>query len=76
MKWFRKAVAQGSAAACDELGRAYQNGTGVPQDYRIAKSWYRLAIQRGYALAKQDLAALDGLERQAASDLDASHPVR
>jgi uncharacterized protein len=69
VKWFRKAAAHGSAEACDQLGRAYRNGTGAPHDEHIAKHWYNLAIQRGYMLAQQDLAALDGVEGQAASEL-------
>lgn len=76
LNWFHKAAAHGSAAACDQLGRAYQNGVGVPFDYGIAENWYRLAIHRGYPLATHDLATLDEVRRQAASNLDVSHSNR
>lgn len=32
---------------------------GAPEDHSIAGRWYRLAIERGYPQATQDLAALD-----------------
>ena len=68
MRWFHKAAAHGSGAACDQLGRAYEYGEGVPRDDSIADSWYRLAIKTGYRQAEQDLSALHKIARRPASD--------
>ena len=74
MKWFVKAAAHGSAAACDQLGRVYQHGWGAPRDYSLADRWYRMAMERGYAQAKQDLASLNEVAHQAANAVGAVHP--
>ena len=34
------------------LGQSYYNGEGVPQDYAEAVKWFRLAAERGHALAQ------------------------
>ena len=31
------------------LGNRYRNGEGVPQDYKEAVKWYRLAAEQGIA---------------------------
>jgi TPR repeat protein len=64
VRWFRKAAAHGSGAACDQLGRAYEYGAGVARDESIADSWYRLAIKAGYREAEQDLSALHRIARR------------
>ena len=33
----------------------YDNGIGVPQDYKTAVKWYRLAAEQGYAYAQTNL---------------------
>ncbi len=43
--WFRKAADKGYAPAQVGLGRLYETGDGVPQNYHRASEWYRLAIQ-------------------------------
>lgn len=45
--WFRKAAAQGYPDAENHLGTLYHNGTGVPQDYALARSWYLFADADG-----------------------------
>ena len=40
---------KGEAAAQFNLGRMYEKGQGVPQDYEEAVRWYRLAAKQGYA---------------------------
>jgi TPR repeat protein len=55
MKWYRLAAGHGFAAAQYELGRWYENGIGVPQDYSEAVKWYRLAADQGYADAQLNL---------------------
>ena len=42
IKWFRKAVAQGSSTAKYGLGGMYEKGQGVPQDIVEAYKWFIL----------------------------------
>jgi TPR repeat protein len=49
VKWYRRAAAQGNAAAEFFLGLMYDNGQGVPQDYVEAYKWYNLAAAQGLA---------------------------
>src|SRR5262249_19517855 len=51
----RPMAEQGYAAAQYNLGRAYEYGQGVMQDYTEAAKWYRLAADQGYAVAQYDL---------------------
>ena len=37
------------------LGVMYENGQGVPQDYKTAVKWYRLAAEQGDAGAQFNL---------------------
>ena len=37
------------------LGNSYREGEGVPQDYKEAMKWYRLAAKQGRALAQNNL---------------------
>jgi TPR repeat protein len=39
---------QGDAFAQTNLGLMYSKGKGVPQDYKTAVKWYRLAAEQGY----------------------------
>jgi TPR repeat protein len=55
VRWWRKAAEQGHANAQDNLGLAYANGEGVPQDYTEAARWYRKAADQGYARAQYNL---------------------
>jgi S1-C subfamily serine protease len=55
VKWFRKAAEQGYAVAQNELGAAYFNGDGVPQDYVEAHMWFNLASAQGHKSAKENL---------------------
>lgn len=61
---------RGSAQAAYGLGVAYDRGEGVPQDYRRAAHWYRIAAQRGWAQAQLSLAVMcqfgQGVPRDAA----------
>ena len=42
---------QGDATAQNNLGLMYGEGQGVPQDYKTAHKWYRLAAEQGNASA-------------------------
>ncbi len=48
----QKKAASGDANAASELGVAYENGLGVPQDYTQAAVWYRKAADQGNADAQ------------------------
>ncbi|PSR53963.1 hypothetical protein AHMF7605_10750 [Adhaeribacter arboris] len=44
-----------SGEQCFRLGRIYQNGQGVSQNYPEALRWYQKAAEKGHALAMNDL---------------------
>jgi uncharacterized protein len=46
---------QGDASAQYNLGFMYDNGQGVPQDYREAVKWYRLAAEQVNSSAQTNL---------------------
>jgi len=48
----RALARRGDARAQAELGFAYENGYGVPQNYIVAVIWYRRAARRGNATAQ------------------------
>lgn len=50
-----RAAEQGNALAQTILGAIYRYGYGVPQDYRLAASWYRKAAEQGLAEAQFNL---------------------
>ncbi len=60
MKWSRKAAEQGMAEAQYNLGIAYDNGQGIPQDYAEAMKWFRKAAEQGYAKAQYNLGVIYG----------------
>jgi TPR repeat protein len=47
IQWLRKAAALNSASAMVDLGFAYREGTGVPQDYAQAIRWFSSAVEAG-----------------------------
>lgn len=53
VQWFRKAADQGNVHAQCSLGRLYEMGKGVKQDYEQAAYWYRTAEETALELAKQ-----------------------
>ncbi len=55
MKWYRMAAEQGFTEAQNNLGIAYANGQGVPQDYAEATKWFRMAAEQGLAGAQYNL---------------------
>lgn len=64
---WRRAAAQGEAAAMFQLGAAFELGRGCPQDWRQAAGWYRRAADLGHGGAMNNLGAFleqgRGLER-------------
>ena len=55
---WRPLAEQGNAGAQYNLGVAYSNGEGVPQDYAEAAKWYRMAAEQGAAGAQFNLGLL------------------
>jgi uncharacterized protein len=56
--FLRRAAAQGSAAAMNNLGVAYEHGFGVKHDLKEAVKWYKAAANRGDAMAQDNLGRL------------------
>jgi hypothetical protein len=56
VRWYRLAAEQGYARAQHELGFAYAEGRGVPEDDAEAVRWYRLAAEQGDVEAQWNLA--------------------
>lgn len=52
LKWYSLAAKQGHAGAQQSLGRMYENGNVVAQDYQKAMEWYLLAAGNGDVEAK------------------------
>ncbi|MEI7850242.1 MAG: tetratricopeptide repeat-containing serine protease family protein [Kiritimatiellales bacterium] len=59
---------QGDVSAQYNLGICYKNGEGVPQDYKEAIKWFRLAADQGYAEAQAVLGICYGLGNGVPSD--------
>ncbi|MCH8040747.1 MAG: sel1 repeat family protein [Nitrospinae bacterium] len=47
LKEWRPLAEQGDATAQRNVGRMHFEGLGVPQDYREAAKWFRLAAEQG-----------------------------
>lgn len=58
MSLFRPAADQGNPIAQYNVGILYENGQGVPQDFRQAAEWYRKGADQGYSEAQNNLASL------------------
>jgi len=53
-----KRAEQGDAVAQYNLGLMYKQGKGVPQDYKEAVRWYRVAAEQGDATAQYNLGGM------------------
>jgi uncharacterized protein len=51
----QKKAEQGDTNAQYELGMAYANSNGVPQDYKLAVKWVRMAAEQGHPKAQHNL---------------------
>ena len=58
LKLFRPLAEQGNADAQNNLGWAYEQGSGVKRDFKEAMKWYRLAAEQGSARAEYSLGVL------------------
>lgn len=52
--WLKKAAKAGNISAYDRLGRAYEEGRGVPQNFNEALRHYWWGIERGDSAAAED----------------------
>lgn len=64
----KKQAASGSADAQFTLGKYYEDGYGVPQDFPQAAALYRKAAEQGYALAQHSLGWLYDMGRGVPQD--------
>ena len=55
LKEWKPLAESGNSVAQFNLGLIYDNGWGVPQDYKEAVKWYRLAAKQGNAWAQNNL---------------------
>lgn len=56
---YREGAEQGNAEAQFNLGRMYDFGYGVQQDFKVAAEWYRKAGKQGYAQAYYNLGLMN-----------------
>jgi TPR repeat protein len=63
----KKAGAGDAWAQCN-LGVMYDNGQGVPQDYKEAVKWYTKAAEQGYASAQYNLGVMNAEGRGVPQD--------
>ena len=56
VQWYGKAADQGVAVAQFNLGLAYDDGQGVPQNLLAAYAWFTIAAANGYTKAEKGMA--------------------
>ena len=54
----KKLAEGGIGLAQYNLGFMYDNGEGVPQDYKEAVKWYRKSAEQGHAIAQSNLGVM------------------
>lgn len=57
---FKLEAIQGGAEAQFKLGKRYEKGEGMPQDYVETANWYRMAAEQGFAEAQNKLGFMYG----------------
>jgi TPR repeat protein len=55
LKWYRLSAEQGDVSAQYDLGVMYEEGRGVPKDFKEAVKWSKLAADQGNALTQNNL---------------------
>ena len=58
LKEWKPLAEEGNAVAQNNLGLMYHNGWGVPQDYKEAVYWYRLAAEQEHVDAQYNLGVM------------------
>jgi TPR repeat protein len=73
LRWLTEAAEQGHALAQLQLGRMYEDGRGVIQDYAAAFEWFRQAAEQGEAEAMLRLGTMYEAGRGVPKDLVAAY---
>jgi TPR repeat protein len=60
---WRPLAENGDAAAQFNLGLMYYDGTGVPQDFKQAASWFQRSADQGYTKSQLNLGAMYAIGR-------------
>ena len=60
LREFRVLAEQGHASAQYNLGLMYDNGRGVPQDYKESMKWYSKSVEQGHVEAQYNLGVMYG----------------
>ena len=55
---FKALAEQGDARSQRNLGFMYDNGRGVPKNYKLAANWYRKAAEQGHTRAQFNLGVM------------------
>jgi len=63
IQWYQKSAEQGYIKAQESLGRHYEEGWGVPVDFKKAKEWYMKASAQGSDFATKQLSHIDISEK-------------
>jgi Sel1 repeat len=58
LRLWRQLAEQGNVEAQFSLGATYEEGKGVPQDFKEALKWYQLATAKGYGPALNNLGVI------------------
>jgi len=54
LKWHHLAAQQANPYAQASLGRLYEEGRGVPQDFALAHMWFNLSAANGFNFAQTE----------------------
>lgn len=73
LTWWRKSAAQGFAPAQNQLGTMYENNIGVPQNYKRAATYYRLAANQHDPIQLSDAYKIKGKNRKAAEAMEEAY---
>jgi TPR repeat protein len=73
VEWYRKAAAQGLAAAQTNLGTRYANGEGVARDTAQAVEWFQRAAEQGDAGGQFNLGVMYANGTGVGQDLTEAH---
>ncbi len=73
LREFQPLAKQGDASSQFYLGRMYNNGRGVPQNYKEAVKWWKLASEQGDADAQISLASMYALGDGVTQDYIRAH---
>jgi len=59
VKWYKAAAIKGSPEAQYMIGTYYQGGIGVEQNFAMAKTWFKKAVENGMEEARNELVEIE-----------------